>query len=135
MSLLGATEPRPRVPPLGEISSLLDDAVSHRASLAVIELAEARAHAQTSVVLLGAFILLAFLGGVALTLTFAGLVWESPSRAWWLAGITMVYLGAATTAGLFLRHRLKSWRPLADIRNQLQLDHQCLTRLIRSMLP
>ena len=123
------------MPPLGEATSLFNEAVTHRAALAALELAEARGHAQSSVLLLGTVVLLGLLGGLTLTLTVAGLVWDSPHRAWWLAGLGAVQVGGATIAAVVLRRRLQSWQPFAEIRNQLQLDHQCLMRLIQAILP
>lgn len=135
MSLLGTSEPRPHMPPLREVTTLLNDAVSHRTELAAIELAEARLHARTSALLLGMVALLSLLAGLALTLTVAGLVWESPSRAWWLAGMCALYVVGAALAGWMLRRRLQTWQPFSEIRNQLQQDHQCLIRLAQSILP
>lgn len=114
---------------------MLNEAASNRSDLAALELAEARGHAQSSMLLLGLIILFIFLGGLMLTLTIAGLVWDSPHRAWWLAGISVVYLGGAAVTALVLRRRLQSWQPFVEIRNQLQLDFQCLSQLIRSILP
>ncbi len=135
MSLLGQTTPRPRLPPLGEATNLLNDALSHRADLAAIELAEARAHAQLSLLLLGIAALLALLGGFALTLTLTGLVWDSPHRVAWLTGICVAYLLGAGIAGFLFHRRMQGWQPFAEIRNQLQQDHQCLIRIIKSILP
>jgi uncharacterized membrane protein YqjE len=138
MSLLGSldpTAPRPRVPPLSEAATLLNDALSHRADLAAIELAEARAHAQASLLLLGLAALLALLGGFALTLTLTGLVWDSPHRVAWLTAMCVAYLLGAVATGFLLHRRMQAWRPFSEICHQLQQDQQCLTRLIRSILP
>lgn len=135
MSLLGATEPRPRVPPLGEAATLFNEAVSHRMALGALELAEARNHATTSAWLVGVMALFAFLGALIMALTLAGLVWDSPHRAWWLAGMGVTSLGGAGITALILRRRLQSWQPLGEIRKQLQLDHQCLSQLIKAILP
>ncbi|HWA28777.1 MAG TPA: phage holin family protein [Lacunisphaera sp.] len=135
MSFPGTSEPRPRVPPIGEVHTLLGEALSHRSALAGIELVEARTHAVTSALLLGAAALFAFLGGLALTLVFAGLVWDSPHRGWWLAGLGIAYFVTAAIVARLLRRRLTIWRPFAATRHQLQLDHQCLTQLIQAILP
>lgn len=134
MSLLGAVSPR-RVPSLAETAALLDEALDHRTELAALELAEARSHAQASVVLLAACAVLGLLAGVAFTLTVAVLVWDNPERGWWLGGLAAGYLVAAIGAALALRHRLQTWAPFADIRSQLQQDRQCLTRLIKALIP
>lgn len=135
MSLLGASESRPRIPPLGETAALLGEAASHRSALMAIELVEARSHALVSAWLFCVAALLAFLGALSLTLILAALVWDSPYRTWWLAGIGMVHLGGAVFMGLLLRRRLQSWQPLAEIRHQLRLDHQCLSQIIKAILP
>lgn len=135
MSLLGATEPRPRIPPLREAATMLNEAVSHRADLVAIELTEARAHALTSAILLGVAVLLAFLGLLTLNLIVAALVWESPHRAWWLVGLGGIHLGGAAIAVLLLQRRLRSWQPLSEIRHQLHLDQQCLSQILKAILP
>lgn len=135
MSLPGVSDSRPRMPPLREVAVMLNEAVNNRKALAAFELTEARGHAQSSALLLGAIILLVFLSGLMLTLTLVGLVWDSPQRVWWLAGIGATYLGGAVLTTLVLRRRLQSWQPFGEIRNQLQLDHQCLIQLIQAILP
>lgn len=134
MSLLGAITHR-RVPSLGESTALLEDAVSHRTELATIELVEARRHAQTSALLLGACALLFLFAGFTFTLTLTALVWDSPHRGAWLAGLCAVYLLGAIASALSLRWRLQHWAPLAELRTQLQQDYQCLSRLIKSTIP
>lgn len=114
---------------------MLNEAASNRKDLAALELAESRGHAKSCVLLVGLIILFVFLSGLMLTLTVAGLVWDSPHRTWWLAGIGMVYLAGAAVTMLVLRRRLQSWQPFVEIRNQLQLDFQCLNQLIQAILP
>jgi uncharacterized membrane protein YqjE len=123
------------MPPLREAAALLNDAVSNRKDLAAIELAEARGHAGLSALLAGVVAVFIFLGGLMLTLTIAGLVWDSPHRTWWLAGISATCVGGAAIAVLALRRRLRAWQPFGEIRRQLQLDHQCLSQLIQAILP
>jgi uncharacterized membrane protein YqjE len=135
MSLFGSARTQPRVPPLGETAALLNEALLHRAELAALELDEAGGHARTSALLLGVGAVLGLLGGFAVTLTLAALVWDSPHRGWWLAGLCALYLLGAMAAGLCLRHRLKTWRPFGEIRAQLKEDHQCLVRLIKAIAP
>src|SRR5258708_7853110 len=115
MSLFGSARTQPRIPPLGETATLLNEALSHRAELTAIELDEARSHVQVSAMLGGICALLGLLGGVAFTLIVTAVVWDNPHRGWWLAGLCAVYLAGATTAGLLLRNRLRAWRPFAEI--------------------
>jgi uncharacterized membrane protein YqjE len=134
MSLLDAFSPR-RVPSLGETTALLDEALSHRTKLAAIELDEARSHAQTSALMLSACAVLGLLAGFAFTLTLAAIVWDSPHRGWWLGGLCSAYLVGAMGMALALYRRLQIWEPFAEIRSQLQQDHQCLVGLMKSPIP
>ena len=134
MSLLGAFSSH-RVPSLGESTALLEHALSHRSELAAIELGEARRHAQGSALLLAVCAVLVLWTGLAFTLTITVLVWASPQRGWWLAGLTAVYLIGATLAALALHRRLQTWQPFAAIKAQLQQDHQCLHQVAKSILP
>lgn len=109
--------------------------VAHRTELATIELAEARGHAQTSALLLGACAILCLFAGFTFTLTVAALVWDSPHRGAWLAGLCAGYLLGAAGAALGLRRRLQLWAPFAELRTQLQQDYHCLSRLIKSTIP
>jgi uncharacterized membrane protein YqjE len=127
-----SAEPRPQLPSPGVVLSLFAESVSHRAELTALELAEAREHALASLLLAAGTAALGLFTGFALTLLVASLVWELPSRGWWLAGLVAAYLAGATAAGFLLTHRLRTWRPLAGITTQLQQDAQCLTHLIKS---
>jgi uncharacterized membrane protein YqjE len=135
MSLFGSSLSQPRIPPLGETANLLNDALTHRAELVTLEIDEARSHAQTSALLLGVSMVLALLGGFAVTLTLAVLVWDNPHRGWWLAALCAAYLVGAAGAAWALRNRLKTWRPFAEIRTQIKEDHQCLIQLIKAIVP
>ena len=122
--------PAPRV-----ALDLFGESVAHRAELAALELEEAREHVTGSTLLAGAVAALALFAGFAFTLLVAGLVWDLPSRAWWLGGLCVLYLGAAVTAGVILSQRLRNWRPLGEIQSQMQQDYQCLSQLIKSIVP
>lgn len=125
------TTPRPRLPPVGAALSLLAEAAGNRFTLAGLELEEAREHALRSLLLGVTAGLFALLGGMALTLLLAALVWNAPHREWWLAALTVFDLGVAGVALTVLRRRLRQWRPLAETQNQLQRDQQCLTTLLQ----
>lgn len=133
LSMLGATASTSRVPPLNQTASMLSEAVGHRAELAALELDEAGAHARTSLVLVIVASLFGLLAGFALTLTVAGLVWDSPHRAAWLAALAAAYLVAAGIAGWVVRRRFQTWKPFSETRTQLQQDHACLNQIIQSM--
>jgi uncharacterized membrane protein YqjE len=112
--------------------SLLGESLAHRAELAILELGEARDHALGSMLLAAAAAALLFSTGFAFTLLLTALVWDDPHRGWWLGGLAVAYLAAATAAGTALRYRLRRWRPLEEIRRQLQEDQRCLNQLLKS---
>ncbi len=127
-----APAPRPQLPPPGVALALLTESVAHRAELAGLELAEARDHAGGSALLAGTAAALGLLTGFAFTFFVAGLVWDGPHRGWWLGGLCAGYLAATLGTGCLLRQRLRTWRPLGEIQQQLQQDYQCLSTLIKS---
>jgi len=114
---------------------LFGESIAHRAELAALELEEAREHVTGSTILAGVVGALALFTGFAFTLLVASLVWDLPSRAWWLGGLCVLYLGAAVTCGMILSHRLRTWQPLEEIQSQMQQDYQCLSQLIKSIVP
>jgi uncharacterized membrane protein YqjE len=122
--------PSPRVA-LG----LFSESVAHRAELAALEFEEARDHVAGSSLLAGIVAALTLFAGFAFTLLVASLVWELPSRGWWLGGLCGLYVAAAVTAGSMLARRLRTWRPLGETQTQLQQDYQCLSQLIKSNAP
>jgi uncharacterized membrane protein YqjE len=124
--------PRPQLPALGVALSLFSESVSHRAELAALEMGEAREHAVGSLLLTGVFSALTLFAGFAVTLLVASLVWDSPNRGWWLAGLSTLYIVGAVLTGVALSRRLSVWHPLEETCRQLQRDHQCLTNLIKS---
>ena len=138
MSLLSSLtnpKPRPRLPAPGAAFSLFSESVAHRAELASVEVGEARDHALVSTLLAASTVVLALFTGFAITLLLASLVWDSPHRVWWLIGLCAIYLGAAILTGLSLVKRLRTWRPMSETSSQLHEDFQCLSQLIKSVVP
>ncbi|HEX2861934.1 MAG TPA: phage holin family protein [Lacunisphaera sp.] len=129
-----ATE-RPQLPSPGIALGLLSDSMAHRAELAGLEFEEAREHIAGSTLLAGAAVILSLCTGFAVTLLVAGLVWDRPDRAWWLAGLCVLYLAGAAGTAFALSRRLRNWRPLGETQNQLQADYQCLNQLFKSIAP
>lgn len=125
-----AAPERPAWPDANEALPLLAESAEHRAELAALELAEARRHALVSLLLAVTAAVLLLLAGMALTLLVAALVWTSPYRAWWLAGLALLHLGLAASAAAALRRRLHGWRPLAETCTQLREDYRCLHELL-----
>lgn len=134
MSLLGSGEPRPQVPSLGTALRFFNDAIENRCALAGVELEETRAHASASALLLGVVVGLVNFAGFAFTLMIAALVWDSPHRVAWLAGLSGGYAVAAGGVAYFLWQRLRDWRPFAETKSQLNQDQQCLRELTKSFL-
>jgi uncharacterized membrane protein YqjE len=134
MSLLDSIESRPQVPSLGTVIRLLNDALENRLALAGVELDETRVQATVSALLLGAVSCLVIFAGFAFTLMAAALVWDSPHRGAWLAGLGGVYLVAAATVAFVLWRRVRDWRPFAETKSQLNQDQQCLKELTKSIL-
>ncbi len=126
---------RSQLPAARVALGLFSESVAHRAELAALEFTEAREHIAGSTLLAAAVGVLALFTGFAFTFLLAGLVWDLPSRAWWLGGLTAAYLTAAFTAGFMLARRLRMWRPLGETQAQLQQDYQCLSHLIKSIAP
>lgn len=129
----GADKPelRPRIPPPGEVISLFTDAVGHRAQLAQLELGEARDHVMWSGIIAAAAGVMGLLTGIALTLLFAALVWDTEHRVAWMAGLCALYAALAGGAGFLLFRRLRQWRPMAETKFQLDQDGDTFARLVR----
>lgn len=132
--LEGADNPqvRPRIPAPGEVISLFTEAFGHRARLAQLELGEARDHLTVSGVLAAIAVIMGLLAGLAITLVFAALVWDSPHRTAWLLGLCGIYLTVTVAVGFILARRLRLWRPLAETKFQLDQDGDTVTRIVRS---
>ncbi|HEY4248835.1 MAG TPA: phage holin family protein [Lacunisphaera sp.] len=138
MSLLSSivsARPRPQLPAPGVAFSLLGESLDHRRELASLEVGEARDHAIVSTLLAAGTAALVLLTGFAVTLLVASLVWESPHRVAWMVGVCMVYGGTAVWIGSVLVKRLRTWQPLQETQSQLEQDFQCLSKLIKSVLP
>ena len=134
LSSLANSTARPQLPAPGVALSLFSESAAHRAELAALEMGEARDHALVSTVLAAGTAALGLFTGFAITLLIASLVWDSPHRVWWLAGLCAVYCGAAIWTGMVLVQRLRTWRPLCETHTQLQEDFQCLSKLIKSAI-
>lgn len=134
MALFDPPAPRPRLPSLREAFELFGEAFEHRSALAQLELAEARDHAVRSAILGLVTGLLGLFAGFAFTLLIAGLVWDSPHRVLWLAGLCLAYILGCVGTGYALRRHIRDWRPLEETQSQLQQDRQCLSQLIKSAL-
>jgi len=48
-----------------------------------------------------------------------------------VAGLCIVDFSAAGVTGWFLAERLRNWRPFEATTTQIQLDHRCLTNLLK----
>jgi uncharacterized membrane protein YqjE len=135
LSFIASAKPRPQLPAPGVAFSLLGESLDHRRELISVEVGEARDHAIVSTVLAAGTAALILFTGFAVTLLLASLVWESPHRVGWMVGVCFVYGGGAAWVGSVLVRRLRSWRPLHETHSQLEQDFQCLSKLIKSVLP
>ncbi|MEO6995865.1 MAG: phage holin family protein [Lacunisphaera sp.] len=135
LSSLTSAKPRPQLPAPGVALSLLGESLDHRRELAALEVWEARDHAIVSTLLGAGAAALVLLTGFAITLLVASLVWESPHRVGWMVGVCLVYGGSAVGVASVLVKRLRTWRPLEETQSQLEQDFQCLSKLIKSVLP
>ena len=123
LSSLASAKPRPQLPAPGVAFSLLGESLDHRRELASLEVVEARDHA------------IVLLLGFAITLLVASIVWDGPHRVAWMVGVCLVYGGGAVGSGSLLLKRLRTWHPLQETQSQLEQDFQCLSKLIKSVLP
>lgn len=134
MSLLNPGETRSRVPSLGTVFRLANDALENRLALAGVELDETKVQATVAALLLGVVACLVNFAGFAFTLMIAALVWDSEHRVAWLAALAGGYALAAGAVSFALWWRLRDWRPFAETKAQLNQDQQCLKELTKSIL-
>jgi uncharacterized membrane protein YqjE len=135
LSSLASAKPRPQLPAPGVAFSLLGESLDHRRELASLEVVEARDHAIVSTLLAAGTAVLVLLLGFAITLLVASIVWDGPHRVAWMVGVCLVYGGTAVGSGSLLLKRLRTWHPLEETQSQLEQDFQCLSKLIKSVLP
>lgn len=132
------------IPGFGSLSNLLDlrqfgdyakiaiRGASHRTELAGIELAEAKAEAAVSLVMLWGTSALLLLFGFAATLLVAAAVWDGPHRLSVLGGLAGLYLLGALLLGFLLKRRIAAWKPFAATKDQFLKDTECLERIINN---
>ncbi len=135
LSSLISTKPRPQLPAPGVVFSLLGESLDHRRELTSLEVGEARDHALVSTLLAAGTAAFILLTGLAVTLLVASIVWDSPHRVAWMVGVCAIYGGSAIWTGSILVNRLRTWQPLKETQSQLEQDFQCLSKLIKSVLP
>lgn len=104
--------------------------LAHRGELAAVETGEARDHLAVSALLGAAVFSLALLAGIALTFTFAALVWHRDDRGLLLGLLTVGYVVAAGGIAWALSRRLRAWGPLRETRRQLRADADCIAKLL-----
>lgn len=119
----------------GAILHHLSRAHDHRAQLAALESIEAR----TQLLKFGLLLLVVLLCGafsvIMLSLIIAAAVWPLENRVQILGFITLGF-GAATAIAVFiLRHKINSWTPWAETRQQLREDCACFGELIKEVGP
>lgn len=134
MSLLNPGEARSRVPSLGTVFRLANDALENRLALAGVELDETKVQASVAALLLGIVACLVNFAGFAFTLMVAALVWDSEHRTAWLAALGGTYALGAAAVSFVLWRRLRAWTPFAETKAQLNQDQQCLKELTKSIL-
>lgn len=115
---------------LGSNPDVLLRALEHRAELAGIELLEARREALA--VALGGLIAAALLllAGLALTLFWAALFWDTPYRAPALAALGVLECVGALLATARARRAWRRCRFFEETRTQLKKDSACLREVL-----
>ena len=73
--------------------------------------------------------------GFALTLLMASMVWSSPNRSWFLAGLFVAYLTGTVATSRAVGRRLRAWRPWEELQLRLRSDRQNLDHLFKSAQP
>ncbi len=119
----------------GSATRIILEGLMHRGELANLELRDARSHIATTGVVVGVAGALALLGGLAGTLAIAALVWERADRALILGLVGLGYLLGAGALGWWAAVRVRSWRPFAETRYQLQEDCACLSQSLPTRSP
>jgi uncharacterized membrane protein YqjE len=123
-------EPAPSLSALGSASRIIVEGLLHRGELAALELREARTHAVATGAIAAVGVGFALFFGLAGTLVIAALVWESEYRVLILSLVALSYLIGAVAFGWWAYRRLRSWRPLGEIRRQLEEDCLCVQQYL-----
>ena len=105
---------------------LLLDALGHRAELAGVEMAEARAELAKTAVFLAVSAGLSLLAATLFTAAFAAAVWQTSYRIPALLALASAYAIGAVGFFVAARRRLRGWQPFGEISAQLRKDAQCL---------
>lgn len=116
------------VPRLAASARVLLRALGHRLDLAALEAREARVELVFFVALLGMAVAAAFLAGFTLSLLVAAIFWDTPYRVVALVCLAVAQIAAAVAGLGWVRARARAWRPLAETREQLRKDAECLNR-------
>jgi uncharacterized membrane protein YqjE len=120
---------------LGPAGRAIIDGLGHRVELAALELSEARDQIASTLVLGVAALVLALLGGIALTFAIAAAVWHLETRWLWLALLTLAYFGGAAALVAAMRKGLRRVRILPETSRQLTEDRLCLGALLHEDKP
>ncbi len=115
---------------LGSWLQLLLQGVRHRGQLASLETAEAGEHLLKTVLIATGTAALTLLTGFALTFAIAAAVWHLENRGVILILVACAYLCAAIMLGVWARRRVRTWRPLAATRRQLDEDRELIGELL-----
>lgn len=115
---------------LGSTPHILAEGLLHRAQLASLEFAEARAHAAKTFALAAAAFGFALLAGFACTLSLAAAVWERSDRVTILGLVALAYLLATAGFAWWAARRFSAWRPMCESRNQIREDYACIIQCL-----
>jgi uncharacterized membrane protein YqjE len=114
----------------GPVARACLDGLAHRAQLAKLEFAEMRDRVTSSLLMGVIALILALLGGIALTFAIAAAVWHLDTRGLWLGLLTLVYFVAAGVLAMTMIKRLKNLEFLPETSRQLNEDRVCLGALL-----
>lgn len=114
----------------GPAARAMLDGVGHRVQLALLELSEMRDKITSSLLFGVAALVLALLGGIALTFAIAASVWHRPDRGLWLGLLTLAYFISAGLLAWTMVKRLKRLEFLPETSRQLNEDRVCLGALL-----
>jgi len=117
-------------PRWGAVGYAAVEALRHRAELAALEAAEARDHVMVTGALVVLAAGLALLAGLAGTLVAAWLVRNQPAGWVVVAGLALLYLGAAAGCLAAAWSRMRRWRPFQGTSAQLRKDSSCLQTIM-----